>query len=439
MSFFSKINFNKNHYLNFLIALFPVSFIAGNMIININMILLIISALLFFKNEPFKIKFFLLDKILLAYFVLILITAVANDFHFYLEKLAWKGYFSTTIKSFLFLRYFLFYLILRFLIEEEIVNLKIFFIISSLAVFFVSFDIFYQYFNGKDIFGFVNSAYDRKLSGPFGDELIAGSYIQRYSLFTFFLIPLFFESFKKFNKYILLFAVTIFLIALIISGNRMPTIMFIFIIFCMLIAQKKTRKLFIPCLVIFVIIFTILVKSNVSIRKNFHNFYGQVSQIVYFVSKKDFFSDKSPQYLKEFATFYDTWLINKYIGGGIKNFRYYCHKRDNINTTQEFVCNMHPHNYYLEILTETGLVGFLTIIIIFTIILYITLAKKYFTKSSLEKNIIMIPFLFLFIAEVFPLKSTGSFFTTGNSTYLFFIIGILVGIVRKENLIENKN
>ena len=219
----------------------------------------------------------------------------------------------------------------------------------------------------------------------------------------------------------------------------MPTIMFIFIIFLMLISQKKTRKLFIPCLVIFVIIFTVLVKSNLSIRKNFHNFYGQVSQIAYFVSKKDFFNDKTPQYLKEFATFYDTWLINKYIGGGIKNFRYYCHKRDNINTTQNFVCNMHPHNYYLEILTETGLIGFLITIIIFTIILYITLAKKYFIRSSIEKNITMIPFLFLLIAEVFPFKSTGSFFTTGNSTYLFLIIGILVGIVRKENLIENKN
>ena len=33
---FSKLNSYKRHYLNFLLALFPFSFIAGNLIININ-------------------------------------------------------------------------------------------------------------------------------------------------------------------------------------------------------------------------------------------------------------------------------------------------------------------------------------------------------------------------------------------------------------------
>ena len=49
------------------------------------------------------------------------------------------------------------------------------------------------------------------------------------------------------------------------------------------------------------------------------------------VITKDFQRKNSPQYFKEFSTFYNTWLLNKYIGGGIKNFRYYCHKRDNID------------------------------------------------------------------------------------------------------------
>jgi hypothetical protein len=49
-----------------------------------------------------------------------------------------------------------------------------------------------------------------------------------------------------------------------------------------------------------------------------------------------------------------------------------------------------------------------------------------------------VPFIFLFFMEIFPLRSTGSFFTTANTTYLFLIIGILIGIIRKENSIENK-
>ena len=64
--------------------------------------------------------------------------------------------------------------------------------------------------------------------------------------------------------------------------------------------------------------------------------------------------------------------------------------------------------------------------------------KKYFFKSNLKNNNLIIPFIFLFLAEIFPIRSTGSFFTTGNSTFLFMIIGIMIGLARQQNLIENK-
>ena len=177
---------------------------------------------------------------------------------------------------------------------------------------------------------------------------------------------------------------------------------------------------------------------NNKVKNNFMAFYTQISQMAVIVFEKDFSNKKQPPYLKEFTSFYDTWLLNKYIGGGIKNFRYYCHKRSNIDKDSKFICNMHPHNYYLEILTETGVIGFFLTSIIFMIILYLTFLKKYFLKSQLNDNKIIIAFIFLFIAEIFPIKSTGSFFTTGNTTYLFLLIGILIGLARKDILIEKK-
>ena len=46
--------------------------------------------------------------------------------------------------------------------------------------------------------------------------------------------------------------------------------------------------------------------------------------------------------------------------------------------------------------------------------------------------------IWVFIAEIFPIKSTGSFFTTGNATYIFLIMAILIGLVNKDNSIEKK-
>ena len=438
MSFFLKLSFNKENYFNLLLAFFPLSFIAGNMIININIILLIFSALIIYKLEIFKIQKFLLDKLLILFFLLIILTAVINDYYFFSQKLPWKKdyFFSTILKSISFLRYLLFYFVLRYLLEKNIIKLKLFFIFSSLSVLFVCFDIFLQFLVGKDIFGF--SAQGRKLSGPFGDELIAGGFIQRFSIFSFFLLPIFFKKFfsDKFYKYIIPMLFIIFFISIILSGNRMPSVLFLLCIFMIILFQKQTRKFLLPFIIIFSFIFIIMFNTNTKIHNNFLNFYGQISKIATLTLEKDFFSEKSPQYLKEFSTFYDTWLMNKYLGGGIKNFRYYCHTRPNIKKDAKFVCNMHPHNYYLEILTETGLIGFLFCSSIFILVTYISLIKKYFLISPLNKNNVIIPFIFLFLVEIFPLKSTGSFFTTGNTTYIFLIMAILVGIVRNENSIE---
>ncbi len=442
MHLISKLNINHKKFFSLIIALVPLSFIAGNMIININIVLIILTSLLFFGRELFKIEFFLLDKLLLAFFILILITGIINNFQLLPVIQTWvpdfdvNQYFPTIIKSILFIKYILLYFVLRFLIEKDLIDLKYFFLISAITSLFVCIDIFFQFLNGKDIFGY--PATGRKLSGPFGDELIAGGFIQRFSLFTFFLIPLFFKNIL--NKYIIIIIPILFLIiftGIILSGNRMPLILFIFCISLILLFQKQTRKFLIPFVIIFSLAFFLIFSSNKLVRDNFLNFYGQTSQMLSIIINKDFNDVSSPLYFKEFYTFYDTWLMNKYIGGGIKNFRYFCHERENLRKDQDFKCNMHPHNYYLEILTETGLIGFIIILLAFVNIIGITFYRKYFTNSFLKDNNLIIPFMFLFFVEIFPIKSTGSFFTTGNSTYLFLIMGILIGLVRREISFKN--
>ena len=68
MYLFSKFFNSKQNYLNLLIFLIPISFVAGNMIININLILLIMSTLILFNKDVFRIKFYLLDKLIFSFF-----------------------------------------------------------------------------------------------------------------------------------------------------------------------------------------------------------------------------------------------------------------------------------------------------------------------------------------------------------------------------------
>ena len=428
---------SKNNFFNILLGLVPISFNSGNMLININIILIILSSLVFFWKRSIQNKLFFLDKLFFLFFFLVLLTGTINDFYFYSIKLAWKGYFATILKSLFFLKYILLYIVLRYLIEKNILNLKYFFIASFFGTLFVSFDIIYQFVNGEDIFGY--KGIKNNLAGPFGNELIAGGYIQRFSIFSFFLIPLFYQqNFSRYLNYLIPILFIIFFITIILSGNRMPLLLFLFSTSLIIIFNKQTRKFFLPALLVATVIFYLFINLNSKVNENFRAFYDQISKMTVIVIEKDLKNNYVPPYLREFLTFYDTWLMHKYIGGGIKNFRYYCHKRPNIDKNSKSICNMHPHNYYLEILTETGIVGFSLITLAFLTIIHLTLIKKYLLTSALNKNKIIVPFIFLFLAEIFPIKSTGSFFTTGNATYLFIIIGILIGLMRKENLIENK-
>ena len=110
----------------------------------------------------------------------------------------------------------------------------------------------------------------------------------------------------------------------------------------------------------------------------------------------------------------------------MKSFRHDCFKiNPNVSYADKISCGNHSHNYYLEILTELGAIGLL----IFLSLLLILFKDFNYRKKKGDNEDVFISFLFLliFIIELFPLKSTGSFFTTGNATYIFIVLGILLG------------
>jgi hypothetical protein len=208
------------------------------------------------------------------------------------------------------------------------------------------------------------------------------------------------------------------------------------------------RKQLIPFIIIILVVFTAIFNLSDTANKNLKNFKNKIFSVVVFLKSEDKDINTAPVYLKEFSTFHQTWLMNKYLGGGIKMFRYNCLKRPNIDENfsirssggnTRMKCNMHPHNYYLEILTETGIFGFTIIVLVFMYMLFLAFFKNNILKLSVAKSYKLIPFVVLFIMEIFPIRSTGSFFTTFNATYLFLTLSITVALLKKDNFIEMRD
>ena len=421
---------NKEKFLNILFALVPLSFLGGNLLINLNILLLIITSFLFFKKEIFQIKLNFFDKLISFFFLILLLTGIANSLlYYYPEKSIYAD--EILIKSFLFLRFILIYFIIKFLVVSGILKFKIFFITASVCSLFVSLDVILQFFTGKDIFGY--ESFSRRNPGPFGDEAISGSYLQRFSLFTFFLFPVFFPNYNK--KIYTVFIIPIIILtlsAVLFSGNKVPFVMFILAAIILLILNLNSKKITMFLMVVTALIFLIFYNFNSQVKYNFGNFYVKVSQIQDYaksvVKNIKFGSDVyiPNTYLKEIHNGILAFNSKKMVGGGLKSYKISCIE------FSKYSCAPHPHNYHVEILVSAGILGYLLLLILFLKFL-ISFKNSHLTKTK-KNQMMFVLFSTLFFIEFFPLRTTGSFFSTANATYFFIIMSIAISLSLKKEI-----
>ena len=412
---------NRELIINILFCLIPLAFIGGNLFINLNIVLLILTTSLFYHNELRSFKLNILDKIITVFFIYIFFTLGVNYFESLSEENSLNG--EIIKKSFLYLRYYLLYIILRVLFLYKKINLNWFYISASFFVLFVCIDIIFQFFFLKNIFGNVAET-TRRLSGVFGDELVAGGYIQRFSLFAIFL-PIVLNVKKNIYKYLIVTFTFFLLVAgIILSGNKMPLVLFLLSIF-LISYLFLTKKKFLIALVLIMVALTLFHKKNIHFQTNTQKFFTTTSALVEVFFNKSLSVDvasfkKRTPYVAEFYGAYITWEKNIILGGGLRSFRTNCPN-----------CGTHPHNYYLEILADLGLVGFL---IIGTFLL-ITFYRVYKIKNIFKLNSIFdlhaSTFFFIIFIELFPIRSSGSFFSTNNAAFIFLSLAIVVSLVEK--------
>ena len=100
-----------------------------------------------------------------------------------------SSYLQLSISSSLFyFRFILFSLGLAFILSKNYEFFKKFLLINLIVISFISSDLIFQYFFKKNLFGMEIVDINNRLSGLFGDELIAGGFLSR----LFFLGLIFF-------------------------------------------------------------------------------------------------------------------------------------------------------------------------------------------------------------------------------------------------------
>ena len=429
--------------LNILVFLFPLAFILGNSALNALVFLIGLLGLIVYKKQVFQIRKSKLLISISCFFLYLILISLYEDFK--------NPKNVEVIKSFLYLRFLLLTLVLRCMMNNDEFELKYFLIICLFFVLFVSIDLTIQSIFGTNLLGFQSTQYHN--SGIFNLERIAGGYISRFLYLGVFSVPLILN--KKIKINLNLFFIFIFLIGitgLILSGNRMPSVMLLVYLLLMIIYFKNLRIVSTALLILSIVIFLISLSLDEDYKRYYRSFYGNVVNMTWSLTDytKRFVNEKINKKTSQSSIYQEdanvAWIGEQYkwgfwsghsiiyltaldifrdrpiLGSGIKSFRVRCKLKMNKYSR---ICSLHTHNYYLEILTDTGLIGF----VLFVGPIYFLLFKNLVSRSreNFEKHqIFFYSLMFILIIEFFPLKSSGSMFSTNSATYVFLILGLLL-------------
>jgi len=412
---------NKNKIFFILMSLFPISIIAGPSVSLTNTLLIISIYFLFFfdqKHYKFLFKNDTIKLFLLIYFCLIVNSLFSLNFEIGLSR---NLGFIRLILLFISINYFF------FLFKD---NTKIFNTWTIIFLIFVI-DVYFERFSGANIFGWgaieidgIKQIHGIRVVSFFKDEPVAGAYLNGFIFLISGYLIMFLK--KKYNSnFLFLIIISFFLFSILLTGERSNTLRAIFslVLFISIIdiIKPKTK------LLIFIVLIGsfILTVSNSTYLKNRY-----VGQFYHYLVDQDSKNIKSSYYYVLYRSGYNVFKNSPILGVGNKNYRIETCKSDLDKVKKfDYVCSTHPHQLYLEFLSEHGLLGTTILVFLFFYLIFKNIKRIIYSQNYLQIG------SFVYLIGVFlPLLPSGAFFSDFNLTFFFINLSILYAINKDTNI-----
>ncbi len=409
------INKTLINYFLILFSFIPISILIGSTASLINVFLIDFSFLFFIiymKDYSFlknkTIKYFLI-----FYFYLIFNSFISLD--------AELGIY----RNLGFIRIIILFAAFNYFFKENFFSQKLLFV-WFLIISFVVFDVYVEKFNGTNLLGYPeggenNRAYGSRLVSFFKDEPIVGGFI-----YAFFLILMGYlaERYKKLNIFFIAIIV-IFFMSIFITGERANTIKaFLGVSIFFIFLRKIDIKIkVVSILIISISLITLIYKSD-------------YFKLRYVDQIKSHLNPDESYYLHIYRSGLQVFKNYPLFGVGVKNYRVEACKNPNNRAkeqTNHYLCTTHPHQIYIELLSEHGLIGtaillFLLYKLIFSKIIYVIKFGNYIQLGSL-----------IYLLTIFlPLIPSGSFLNDYSLTLFCINLAILYSSSSNLNIFIKK-
>ena len=289
-------------------------------------------------------------------------------------------------------------------------------------------DGYVQYFFGKNILG-IRTFESGRISSFFGDELIMGSYLSR--LFPLLFALFFLKKKKKLEIYLIGFLFILVDVLIFMSGERSAFFYLNLSTIFIIILIKKYQKF---RLITFIIaIFCILILSLNSSQLSYRMFKGPAEQMGFIKSSEEpvIFSKFHDSHIRTAIKMFKDQPI---FGHGPKMFRIICKNKEYAIGVKP--CSTHPHNFYIQLLAETGVVGFLFLLNALGYVIYLSLRqlKSIILRQKRPLTDYQVCLLAGILITLWPFSPNGNFF----HNWLMIVYSLPVGFYL-QSIYSKKN